>query len=115
MAIVKMRKLNLIAMTCDKDAVLDALQRTNAAEITLHPDTEHTEIPIFDTEETRSYCSSVEAALECLCSAVDKYGREHGDKSPVIKDESTLSVSLLSVLWQATHTSTLSPSVRKIS
>ena len=42
MAIVKMRKLHLIAMSYDKDAVLDALQRTGAAEITLHEDVENT-------------------------------------------------------------------------
>ena len=42
MAIVKMRKLNLVAMSYDKDALLNALQRTNAAEVSLHSTTENT-------------------------------------------------------------------------
>lgn len=93
MAIVRMRKLNLIAMSYDKDAVLDALQRTNAAEVTLHADTENTVIPSFDTEEDRAYYASVESALQNLCIAVERQQKEHGEKSDFLKDGFDVSYS----------------------
>ena len=86
MAVVKMRKLNLIAMSYDKDGILNALQRTNAAEVTLHPDAAHTEIPVCDVEEARAYHAAVEAALAHLCAAAESYQREHGEKSELLKD-----------------------------
>ncbi|MBQ8429266.1 MAG: V-type ATP synthase subunit I [Clostridia bacterium] len=70
MAIVKMRKLHLIAMSYDKDAVLNALQRTAAAEVTLHTETESTVPLVFEDEELRNYLLSVENALESLAKAV---------------------------------------------
>ena len=42
MAIAEMRKLNLVAMSYDKDIILNALQRTGAVEVKLHADTENT-------------------------------------------------------------------------
>ncbi len=86
MAIVKMRKLHLIAMTYDKDAVLNALQRTNAAEIIVHADTEHTVSMPVDDEETRGYLASVEGALHSLCVAVENRLKEKGESTELLKD-----------------------------
>ena len=86
MAIVKMRRLNLIAMSYDKDAILDALQRTNAVEVTTHADTENTVIPTVDTDDINGYFVSVETALEALCSSVEQTQKEKGEKSELLKD-----------------------------
>nr|MBR6778298.1 hypothetical protein [Clostridia bacterium] len=86
MAIVKMRKLHLIAMSYDKDAVLDALQRTGAAEITLHEDVENTAPLQANGEDLRAYLAFVEAALTALCNAVENRLKESGEKSDVLKD-----------------------------
>lgn len=86
MAIVKMRKLHLIAMSYDKDAVLDALQRTGAAEITLHEDVENTAPLQANGEDLRAYLAFVEAALTALCNAVENHLKESGEKSDVLKD-----------------------------
>ena len=40
MAIAKISKLNLIAMSYDKDKLLNALQKTNAVEVKLHKEEE---------------------------------------------------------------------------
>ncbi len=86
MAIVKMRKLNLIAMSYDKDVVLNALQRTGAVEVTLHAETEHTTIPEVNAEGLQTYVSSVDAALSALATAVDTYEKDNGIKTGGIKD-----------------------------
>lgn len=86
MAIAEMRKLNLVAMSYDKDAILDALQRTGAVEITLHKDAENTVVPTFDAEDLRTRLSSVEAALFSLCREIEAYEKELGISSGVLKD-----------------------------
>ncbi len=93
MAIVKMRKLNLIAMSYDKDAILDALQRTGAVEITTHADTANTVVPVFDCEETRTKLASTENALYALCKAVDDYTKAIGEKTELLKDGFDVSYS----------------------
>lgn len=45
MAIAEMQKFNLVAMSYDKEAVLNALQRTGAVEVKLHAETEDTSVP----------------------------------------------------------------------
>ena len=42
MAVAEMRKLNLVAMSYDKDRILNALQRTGAAEIKSAEEKENT-------------------------------------------------------------------------
>lgn len=86
MAIVKMQKLNLIAMSYDKDIVLNALQRTGAAEVTLHAETEYTTVPETNAEDLKTYLASVEAALSSLSGAVDEFEKENGVKTGVTKD-----------------------------
>ena len=41
-AIAKMQKLNLVAMSYDKDAILNALQRTGAVEVVTRTEAEQT-------------------------------------------------------------------------
>ena len=86
MAIVKMRKLNLVAMSYDEDAILNALQRTGAVEVTLHEETENTVVPDFDAGELKSRLSTVEAALFALSSQVEAYERDNKLKTGVLKD-----------------------------
>ena len=93
MAIVDMRKLNLIAMSYDKDAVLDALHRTNAAEVTLHADTENTTPLVCEGEELKAYLATTENALNVLCNAVDNRQKEEKIKSDLLKDGFDVSYS----------------------
>lgn len=93
MAIVKMRKLNLVAMSYDKDALLDALQRTNAAEVSLHSTAENTVASVSDTETLRGYFATVETALATLCTAVEHRQKETGEKSDILKDGFEVSYS----------------------
>ena len=51
MAIVSMSKLNLVAMSYDKDAILNALQKTGATEIKLHYEAENNVPLTADCEE----------------------------------------------------------------
>lgn len=93
MAIVKMRKLNLLAMSYDKDTVLNALQRTGAVEVVLHTETAHTQIPEGSAEGLKTRLASVEAALLALSAEVESYEREKGVKTGVLKDGFEVSYS----------------------
>ena len=86
MAIAEMRKLNLVAMSYDKDAILNALQRTGAAEVVLHAPTENTTVPTCEAETLKTRVSSVEAALLALSKETENYEKEHGLKSDILKD-----------------------------
>lgn len=87
MAIVKMRKLHLVGLSYDKDAVLNALHKTNATEVTTHADTEHTVAMTGDTEGMKTYLASVETALSVLCAVVENVEKDKGEKKPeVLKD-----------------------------
>ena len=71
MAVAQMKKLNLVAMSYDKDAVLNALHRTGAAEVKLHSQTERTLPLAADCEELGAYVSRTEAALEILAAKAE--------------------------------------------
>ena len=93
MSIVNMRKLNLVAMSYDKDAILNALHRTNAAEVTLHEETENTAIPVGEQEGLVSRLSVTEAALFSLSSFVSQYEKDNNIKSDLLKDGFDVSYS----------------------
>ena len=79
MAIAEMRKLNLVAMSYDKDELLNALHRARAVEITLAPvDKETGESRAV--EQLRLELSSVEAALNLLFLEVERTEKEKGQK-----------------------------------
>lgn len=86
MAIVKMRKLHLVALAYEKDAVLDALQRTNAVGITAHAHVDNTYAVEGGGEQFRTELASVEAALSALSVAVETFSREQGERLDVTKD-----------------------------
>ena len=91
--IAKMRKLNLAAMRYDKDAILDALQKTRAAEITLHEEAENTTIPAKDDATLLSRASDVESALSSLTKEAEDYQRDHSLKTNLLKDGFDVSYS----------------------
>lgn len=86
MAIAKMQKLRLVAMSYDKDAVLNALHRTGAAEIRTHAETENTHPLCSDADELSSRLSAVDAALSVLCKEIEDEYKERKIKSDVLKD-----------------------------
>ena len=86
MAVAEMSKLNLAAMSYDRDAVLNALQRTGAVEIKLHSQIENTVVKDADCESLSAYFSAVESALERLCAGVGAYEKENKIKSDLLKD-----------------------------
>ena len=84
--IVKMKKLNLVGMAYEKDAVLNALQRTGAVEVKLHREEEHS-VPLPPADgELSSYHASLEDALERLTQAADAYAEEHKGAARPAKD-----------------------------
>ena len=86
MAIAEMKKLSLVAMAYDQDAILNALHQTNAVQITLHQDVEQTTAPSVDAEELQLYLASVDAALGALSTEIENFNKENNIKSDVLKD-----------------------------
>lgn len=86
MAIAKMRKLHLIAMSYDKDAIFNALQRTGAVEVVLHTDTDNTAVPVFSVETEKEYYTTLENALLALCDEVETFEKENNSVTEITKD-----------------------------
>ena len=76
-----MSKLNLIAMSYDRDKILNALQRTQATEIKLHSETEYTAPLTEDTEALSERLTRGETALEVLLPRIETYYKENKIKS----------------------------------
>ena len=81
-----MSKINLVGMSYDRDKILNALQRTQAAEIKLHAETENTMPLEADTEALRERLSRGEAALEVLLTRVEAHYKEEKIKSDNLKE-----------------------------
>ena len=88
-----MGKLNLVAMSYDKDALLNALQRTGATEIKYHFDAENTTPMTADCEGLRESLAAVESSLALLSSCTEEYLKEHKIKSEILKDGFSVSYS----------------------
>lgn len=73
MAVVEMGKLNLVAMSYERDKVLNALQKTGATEIKLHSQTEYASPVTADCESLKEYLSGLEDALSKITESVNKY------------------------------------------
>lgn len=86
MAIAEMRKLNLAAMAYDRDAILNALQKTGAAEIKMNSVAEQLPPVSSDCDKVREVLTAAEAALGVLCAEVEKTDKERKIKSDVLKD-----------------------------
>ncbi|MGN0818704.1 MAG: V-type ATP synthase subunit I, partial [Candidatus Coproplasma sp.] len=93
MAIAEMSKLNLVAMSYDRDKILNALQRTNATEIKLQYEAENTVALSSDCEQLKAYLSSIDDALACLCAVTEEYNKDNKIKSDVLKDGFEVSYS----------------------
>ncbi|MBQ8374097.1 MAG: hypothetical protein IJX98_00795 [Clostridia bacterium] len=93
MAIAEMRKLRLVAMSYDKDGVLNALQKTGAAEIKLQLNSQGTQSVAVDAEDLSARLSSVEAALASLASEVENYEKDRKLPSSIPADGFDVSYS----------------------
>ncbi|MGN1104253.1 MAG: V-type ATP synthase subunit I, partial [Candidatus Coproplasma sp.] len=93
MAIAEMSKLKLVAMSYDRDTILNALQRTNATEIKLQYEDENTVAMSSDCEQLKSYLSSLEEALSYVSAATETYNKDNKIKSDVLKDGFEISYS----------------------
>lgn len=91
--IVKMQKLHLAAMRADKDRILDALQKTRAAEIKQIPDAEGTHVPQKDVKEIEEKISLLSSALDTLTREAENYAKDKGVKCPYLKDGFDVSYS----------------------
>lgn len=85
MAIAEMRKLNIAAMGYDRDAVLDALQRTGAAEIKECNPFDGSEKLSVDLSETAAKLSEAEEALSILSAEIAARGKDRINKE-LLKD-----------------------------
>ncbi len=86
MAIAKMKKLHLIGMAYDRDRILNALHKTNAAEITYQTEQVDTAVLEVRGEALSARIAAVEAALTALVTETDRYEKERGIKSSIDKD-----------------------------
>ncbi len=86
MAISEMRKLHLVAMANEKDALLNALGGTRSVEITNHSDVEYARALEIDAEGLKEELISFETALEALSLQVESQDKETGVKSAELKD-----------------------------
>ena len=73
MAVAEMSKLNLVAMSYEKDKVLNALQRTGATEVKLHSQTEYAAPLNTDCGELRDYLAGLEETLKKLTEFAQKH------------------------------------------
>lgn len=86
MAIAKMKKLHLIGMAYDRDRILNALHKTNAAEITYQTEKVDT-LPLEVCGDALSArIAAVEAALTALVTETDRFEKEYGIKPSTEKD-----------------------------
>ncbi|MDE6356078.1 MAG: V-type ATP synthase subunit I [Clostridia bacterium] len=86
MATAKMKKLNLAAMAYDRDAILNALQKTGATEVKLKAEDGISAPLVVDCADLRGYYSRAEAALELLTADVLNYEADKKIKEGVVKD-----------------------------
>ena len=86
MSIVKMRKLNLVAMSYNKDAVLNTLQRTGAVEIITHTAAENTVAIPYNAEIAKEKLLAVESAIETLSKCVEERQKQTGQQTDGLQD-----------------------------
>ncbi len=72
-----MSKLNLVAMSYERDKILNALQATRAAEVKTHTVLENTRIPECDDGDLGERIRVLENALSYLTSSVSAYRKDN--------------------------------------
>ncbi|MCI8476306.1 MAG: V-type ATP synthase subunit I [Clostridia bacterium] len=100
MAVAEMQKLNLVAMSYDRDGVLDALQRTGAVEIKEHRDLPDTLAFGESGDELQKYLAKTEGALEILTAEIGVYNSENKIKSDELKDGFAVAYSDFISAWK---------------
>ncbi|MDE6667849.1 MAG: V-type ATP synthase subunit I, partial [Clostridia bacterium] len=85
-AVAEMQKLNLVAMSYDRDKILNALQKTGATEIKTHYDAENTSVLCEDLDELNARVNRVDSALDLLSAEVSAYNKDNKVKSDDLKD-----------------------------
>ncbi len=86
MAIAVMRKLRVAAISYEENKILDALQKTGAAEIRLLDEEEHTHRPASDAAAISARLEEAEEALSELSSFCERYAKEHKQEFETVKD-----------------------------
>ncbi len=81
-----MEKLHLVAMSYERDALLNALKRTGAVEIKTKEETEDTAPLETDCEGAAARAERAERALAILSERTDSYLKDHKIKSDLLKD-----------------------------
>ena len=84
MAIVEMKKLNLVAMSYDLNGILDALSKTGAVQVTVN--NAEREEPNGDEVRLQADVAESEGALHLLCQGVENYIRDKGLRESVLQD-----------------------------
>lgn len=79
-------------MSYDRDAILNALQETNAVEVKTHAETVARPLPV-EGEELRGYLSALEAVLSLLVAETESYAKEHKLRTEIPKDGFEVSYS----------------------
>ena len=80
--IAKMRKLNLAALSYDRDGIMNVLHRTGAVEVKEHTEKEGLTPIDCSGEELRNYFTSLEAALEILVAAAANSAKANNTGAP---------------------------------
>lgn len=93
MAIAEMSKLNLVAVSYERDKILNALQRTRAAEIKTHTVLENTQVPASSLSELEERIRVLEGALDYLVAGVSLYLSDNKIKDEKIEKEYSLTYS----------------------
>lgn len=88
-----MSKLNLVAVSYERDKILNALQRTRAAEIKAHTVLENTQVPESSLAELEERIRVLEGALDYLTSGVSGYISDNKIKDEKIEKEYSLTYS----------------------
>lgn len=93
MAIAEMSKLHLIAMSYERDKILNALQATCAVEICGHTLTENTHNLELNADELNEYLAQAERALNYLTAGVNDYRRDNKIKAEAAKEDTVMTYS----------------------
>lgn len=86
MAVAEMSKLNLVAMSYDRDRLLNALQRTGATEVKTHYEVENTSPVTENSESLSGQVNRIDGALNLLAAEVSAYNKDNKVKTDDLKD-----------------------------
>ena len=88
-----MSKLNLVAISYERDKILNALQRTRAAEVKTHTVLENTQVPESSLSELEERIRVLEDALDYLVAGVSTFISDNKIKDLKIESEYSITYS----------------------